>query len=68
MIRILNQFDHLKIIAYHESNIILDACNRTILLLNGQIIADGKIKEILSDKKYLKKMAWNCLYLYKVQA
>lgn len=55
LIHILNQFDHLKIIASHDLDMILDTCNRTILLSGGQIIADGKTKEILSDKELLEK-------------
>ncbi|MGN0394766.1 MAG: energy-coupling factor ABC transporter ATP-binding protein [Coprococcus sp.] len=55
LIHILNQFDHLKIIASHDLDMILDTCNRTILLSEGRIVADGKTKDILSDKVLLEK-------------
>lgn len=54
IIRILNQFDHLKIIASHDLDMIMDTCNRTILLSDGKIIKDGNTKEILTDKKLLE--------------
>lgn len=55
LIHILNQFDHLKIIASHDLDMILDTCNRTILLSEGRIVADGKTKDLLSDKALLEK-------------
>ena len=54
LINILNEFDHLKIIASHDLDMILDTCNRTILMSNGKIIKDGYTKEILLDKKLLE--------------
>lgn len=54
LIRILNHFDHLKIIASHDLDMILDTCNRTILLSDGKIVADGDTREILSDRALLE--------------
>ena len=55
LIHILNGFDHLKIIASHDLDMILDTCSRVILLSEGQIIRVGDAKEILSDKELLEK-------------
>lgn len=55
LIRILNEFSHLKIIASHDLDMILDTCERTILLSGGKIVADGKTEEILSNKKLLEE-------------
>lgn len=55
LIHILNQFDHLKIIASHDLDLILDTCNRTILLSNGRIAADGDTSAILTDQNLLEK-------------
>lgn len=54
LIRILNSFEHLKIIASHDLDLILDTCERTILMSNGRIICDGPTKEILTDKELLE--------------
>ena len=55
LIQILNQFHHLKIIASHDLDMILDTCSRVILMANGTIIRDGKAEEILSDKELLEE-------------
>lgn len=54
LIHILNEFPHLKIIASHDLDMVLDTCNRVILLSDGQIIRDGDASEILSDKELLE--------------
>lgn len=54
LIHILNSFDHLKIIASHDLDLILDTCKRTVLITNGKIIADGLTKDILTDKMLLE--------------
>lgn len=54
LIRILNSFEHLKIIASHDLDLILDTCERTILMSNGRIICDGPTKEILTNKELLE--------------
>ena len=54
LINILNSFDHLKIIASHDLDMILDTCERTIIMSGGQIVADGKTEDLLSDKELLE--------------
>ncbi len=55
LIHILNSFEHLKIIASHDLDMILDTCERTILLSNGKIIYDGPSEKILTNKKLLEE-------------
>lgn len=54
LIHVLNEFEHLKMIASHDLDFIMDTCNRVILLDKGRIIADGDAKEILTDKELLE--------------
>ena len=54
LIRILNSFGHLKIIASHDLDLILDTCKRTILMADGKIISDGPTQEILTDRELLE--------------
>jgi cobalt/nickel transport system ATP-binding protein len=54
LINILNEFQHIKIIASHDLDMIMDTCSRTILMAGGQIIKDGETKEILTDKELLE--------------
>ena len=55
LIHILNSFEHLKIIASHDLDLILDTCKRTILMADGKIICDGPTQEILTDKELLEE-------------
>lgn len=54
LIQIINELDHLKIIASHDLDMILETCNRVILMHNGKIIRDGLAKDILTDKELLE--------------
>lgn len=54
LIHILNTFGQLKIIASHDLDLILDTCERTILMSDGRIVRDGATKEILTDKELLE--------------
>lgn len=54
LIHILNSFTHLKIIASHDLDLILDTCERTILMADGRIVCDGPTKNILTDKELLE--------------
>ena len=54
LIHILNSFHHLKIIASHDLDLILDTCERTVLMAGGKIICDGLTKDILTDEELLK--------------
>ena len=55
LINILNQLNQAKIIASHDLNMIMDTCDRTILLSGGKVIKDGSTKEILLDKELMEK-------------
>ena len=54
LIRILGEFDHLKIIASHDLDFIWDTCERVILLSGGRIVRDGSAEEILRDRALLE--------------
>lgn len=54
LIRILNSFEHLKIIASHDLDLIWDTCERTVLMANGKIICEGPTKEILTNQELLE--------------
>lgn len=55
LIRILNEIPEAKIIASHDLDLIMDTCERTILLHNKKIVRDGDTKEILRDQKLLEE-------------
>lgn len=53
LINILNSFDHLKVIASHDLDFIMDTCNRVILMNGGRVVRDGSKEEILTDEELL---------------
>ena len=55
LINILNRLNQAKIIASHDLNMIMDTCERTILLSDGKVIKDGNTKEILLDKELMEE-------------
>jgi cobalt/nickel transport system ATP-binding protein len=55
LIGLLKTFDHSKIIASHDLDMVLEVCERTIILGNGRVAADGRTQELLSDEKLLEE-------------
>ena len=53
LIKLLASFEHTKIIASHDLDLVLDLCQRTIVLSQGRIIADGPTLEIFNDEALL---------------
>jgi len=58
LIELLRSFQHTKIIATHDLDMVVDLCERTIVMHDGQISADGPTMEIFSDETLL---AASCL-------
>ena len=44
-----------RIITAHDLDMILDTCDRVILLSEGRVVADGPAKKLLSDRALLEK-------------
>lgn len=54
LIRVIKELPGLKIIASHDLDLIMDTCERTILLSDSKIVKDGKTTDILYDKQILE--------------
>jgi len=54
VINTIRSLDQTKIITSHDLDMILDTCDRVILLSDGNIAADGKAEEVLKDKALLE--------------
>ncbi len=53
LIRLLQSFTHTKVIATHDLDLVLDLCERTIVLSEGKIIADSATLEIFNNEALL---------------
>lgn len=54
-ITLLKSFSHTKIIATHDLDMVLDLCERTIIIKEGTVAADGKTEELLMNEELLSK-------------
>ena len=54
VINTINALPQTKLIASHDLDMILDTCQRVILLSHGRIVADGAAEIILRDKALLE--------------
>ncbi len=57
LIELLGTFEHTKIIATHDLDMALDLCERTIVLHEGRVVADGPTSEIFTDDALLEASA-----------
>lgn len=53
LINLLKAFRHSKIVASHDLDLILDVCDRCIVIGEGRVMADGPAGELLLDEKLL---------------
>lgn len=55
LIELLNGFEQTKLITSHDLDMLLETCERIILLGNGKIIKDGTAREVLMDQVLLEQ-------------
>ena len=53
LIRLLKEFEHTRIFTSHDLDMVLELCERVIVLHEGEVWADGPALEIFSDNKLL---------------
>ncbi len=55
LIGLLKTFRHTKLIASHDLDLILDVCERCLVVRDGRVVADGPSAAILSDAPLLEE-------------
>lgn len=53
VIHLMNRFEHTKIITSHDLDMVLDTCQRVIVIKEGRVAADGDAYEILTNEELL---------------
>lgn len=53
LIVLLNNMNHTKLITSHDLDLVLETCERTLVIKEGKIAADGPTFEILSNEELL---------------
>jgi len=55
LIELLKTFRHSKLVASHDLDLILDVCERCIVIRDGRVAADGPSAELLTDGALLEE-------------
>jgi cobalt/nickel transport system ATP-binding protein len=55
LIHLLRGFEHTKIIASHDLDLVLELCERTIVLGRGEILGEGTTQEVFEDDALLAR-------------
>lgn len=55
LIRLIQGFGHTCLIATHDIRLTMEVCNRTIVLHEGEVIADGETKQVLQTPDVIEK-------------
>jgi cobalt/nickel transport system ATP-binding protein len=50
LIELLRSFEHTRIIATHDLEMVVEVCSRVIVLDGGTVVADGPTRDILNDE------------------
>jgi cobalt/nickel transport system ATP-binding protein len=54
LLTLLARFRHTKIIATHDLDLVLELCDRTLVLSEGRILRDGPTAEVFAEEELLK--------------
>ncbi len=54
LIHLLRSFEHTRIIATHDLELVVDVCSRVIVMDGGKIVADGPTHDILNDETLMQ--------------
>lgn len=55
IIDLIRRFGHTTLIATHDMEMVLDLCDRTIVMKQGRIVADGSTRHVFSDLALLEE-------------
>jgi len=50
LIELLRSFEHTRIIATHDLELVVEICTRVLVLDGGAVVADGPARDILNDE------------------
>lgn len=54
LIGYLKSFQHTRIIASHDLDLVLEVCQRTLVLRDGKVLAEGPTEQVLADRALLE--------------
>jgi cobalt/nickel transport system ATP-binding protein len=54
LIELLHSFEHTRIIATHDLEMVVEVCSRVIVLDGGKVVADGPVREVLNNEALMQ--------------
>ncbi len=54
LINLLRSFEHTRIIATHDLELVVDVCSRVIVMDGGRIVADAPTRQVLNDESLMQ--------------
>jgi cobalt/nickel transport system ATP-binding protein len=55
LIQLIQQLENTKLIASHDLEFIVQVCQRAVVLDRGRIVADGPVRQILSNRELMER-------------
>lgn len=55
LIKLLQAFEHTRIVATHDLDFVLDVCTRVLVMAGGRIVADGEPAQVFADAALLER-------------
>jgi cobalt/nickel transport system ATP-binding protein len=55
LINLLKKIELTKIIASHDLEMVLEVCERVVLLNKGEVVKSGEVYEVMKDKKLMEE-------------
>ncbi len=65
LIELLHSFDHTRIIATHDLEMVVEVCSRVIVLDSGKVVADGPTRELLNDEALMSAHGLECPHILR---
>jgi cobalt/nickel transport system ATP-binding protein len=65
LIELLRSFEHTKIIATHDLELVVEVCSRVIVLDGGRVVADGPTRDLLADEALMKAHGLECPHILR---
>lgn len=53
LIELLRSFEHTRIVATHDLELVVEVCSRVVVLDAGRVVADGPARDLLNDEELM---------------
>jgi cobalt/nickel transport system ATP-binding protein len=65
LIELLRSFEHTRIVATHDLELVVQVCTRVVVLDDGRVVADGPTRDILDDEPLMLAHGLECPHILR---